>query len=51
MDTTERTVIDLINNSKDPQKALEIALKLALSFLESLQESECTSSSYPQASA
>ena len=42
MDTDERTVIDLIKNSKDPAAALEIAFILALNLLGSLEESPRT---------
>ena len=42
MDTDERTVIDLIKNSKDPTAALEIAFILALNLLGSLGESPRT---------
>lgn len=42
MDEHERTIIDMINNSTDPTKALEIAFKLALNLLKSLGESQCT---------
>ena len=45
MDETERTIINLINSSTDPTQALEIAFKLALDFLRSLGESQCTTPS------
>lgn len=51
MDETERTIIDLINNSTDPVKALEEAFKLALEFLGQHEVPLCTSPSSQQASA
>lgn len=49
MDETERTIINLINNSTDPVKALEEAFKLALTLLASLEESPHTEPSYQTA--
>ena len=37
----ENKVISLIENSKNPALALEVALTLILEFLEPLQVSEC----------
>lgn len=45
MDESERTIIDMIKNSTDPSKALEIAIELALDFLRSLGASQCTTPS------
>lgn len=42
MDETERTIIDLIFKSTDPETALDIAFKLALSLLKSLEASQYT---------
>lgn len=42
MDEPERTIINLINNSTDPVKALEEAFKLALTLLASLEASPHT---------
>lgn len=41
MNKAEDRVLSLINNSKDPALALDVALKLILEFLEPLQASEC----------
>ena len=51
MDTTEREIIDIINNSSNPDVALEIAFTLALDFLKLLSESQCIEPSSRQALA
>ena len=51
MDVHERKIIDMINNSSNPAKALDIAIKLALNLLESLGASQCTEPSSQEASA
>ena len=51
MDTTDSSIIDLINSSSNPMAALDIAFKLALEFLEQLGELQCTLPSSQAASA
>lgn len=43
MNELETKVISLIENSKNPLAALEVALKLILDFLETPQASSCSS--------
>lgn len=45
MDTTEKSVIEMINSTSDPELALEIAIKLALKLLELIPTVQCTASS------
>lgn len=51
MTEAECEVISLIHSSNNPTVALEIALKLALEFLEPLQASLCKHPEFQEATA